>query len=131
VLAFTRDSFASRLLCTNQPSVKSPCPPTLPTLVQYSGTIIEQYETPLPTSHLYAIHHTIWVITISCKGQAGWECSSQHPSGLTSWHLHDIGIANIVWCIPFTRGVGGRHILHANRAIVLQSCGHCRCGAGQ
>jgi len=69
ILAFTRYSFTS-LLCTNQPSFPSPRPPALPTLVQYYCTMIGQYETPLPTSHVYAIHHTILVITISCKGQA-------------------------------------------------------------
>ena len=41
-----------------------PRPPALPTLVQYYRTIIGQYTTPLPTSRLYAIHHTVLVITI-------------------------------------------------------------------
>jgi len=68
-LAFTRYSFTSRLLCTNQPSFPSHRLPALPTLVQYYCTIIGQYTSPLPTSGLYAIHHTILVITISCKGQ--------------------------------------------------------------
>ena len=76
-LAFTRYSFTSRLLCTNQASFHSPRPPALPTLLQYYCTILGQYTTPLPTSRLYAIHHTIFVITISCKGQA----RSQIPEG--------------------------------------------------
>jgi len=59
----------SRLLCTNQPSFHSPRPPALPTLLQYYCMIIGQYKTPLPTSRVYAIHHTILVITISCKCQ--------------------------------------------------------------
>ena len=59
VLAFTRDSFTSRLLCTNQQSFHSPRLPALPTLVQYDYTILEQYTTSLPTSCVYAIHHTI------------------------------------------------------------------------
>jgi len=67
--ACTRYSFTSRLLCTNQPSVHPSCPPALPTLVQYYCTTIGQYMTLLPTSRVYAIHHTILVITISCKGQ--------------------------------------------------------------
>jgi len=52
-------------------TILSPPPrlPALPTLVQYDCTIIGQYKTPLPTSRLYAVHHTILVITISCKGQ--------------------------------------------------------------
>ena len=46
-----------------------PRPRALPTLVQYYCTIIGQYTTPLPTSRVYAIHHTILVISISCKGE--------------------------------------------------------------
>jgi len=68
-LAFTRDSFTSRLLCTNQPCYHSPHPLAWSTLVQYDCTILTQYKTPLPTSRVYAIHHTILVITISCEGQ--------------------------------------------------------------
>jgi len=64
-LAFTRSS----RLCTNQPYFRPPCPPALPTLVQYYCATIGQYSTPLPTSRLYVIHHTLLVITISCKGQ--------------------------------------------------------------
>jgi len=52
-----------------QPLFYSPRPPALFTLAQYYCTIIGQYTTPLPTSRLYAIHHTIFVITISYKGQ--------------------------------------------------------------
>ena len=40
-----------------------------PTLVQYYCTIIGQYTTPPPNSRLYAIHHAILVIKITCKGQ--------------------------------------------------------------
>ena len=58
------------LLCTNQPSFHPPRPPAWPTLVQYYCMLITQYKTPLPTSRLYAMHQTILVITISCKGQA-------------------------------------------------------------
>jgi len=67
--AFTRYSFTSRLLCKKQPSVHPAHLPAFPTLVQYYCTIIRQYTTPLPTSRVYALHHTILVITISCKGQ--------------------------------------------------------------
>jgi len=59
----------SRLLCTNQPSFRSRRPPALLTLVQYYCTILGQYTTSIPTSRLYAKHHTVLVITISCKGQ--------------------------------------------------------------
>ena len=68
-LAFTRYSFAYKLLCTNQPSYHFPRPPALPTLVQYYCTTIGQYTTPLPTCRLYTIHHTRLVITISYEGQ--------------------------------------------------------------
>jgi len=68
-LAFTRYSFSSRLVCMNQPSFHPSRPPAMPTLWQYLYTIIEQYTTPLPTSRVYAIHHTILVMTISCKCQ--------------------------------------------------------------
>ena len=70
-LAFTRYLFTSRLVCRNQPSFHPPRPPALPTLVQYYCTIIGQYTTPLPTPRVCAIHHTILVITKSCKGQVG------------------------------------------------------------
>ena len=70
-LAFTRYSCSSRLLCKTQPSVHSPRLPALPTLVQYYCNIIGQYTPLLPTSRVYALHHTILVITISCKGQVG------------------------------------------------------------
>jgi len=47
----------------NHISVKSPRPPTLPTLVQYSGTIIKNstglpFRSDLPLVRLYAIHYT-------------------------------------------------------------------------
>ena len=46
--------------------LSSPHPPALPTLMQYYCTIIGQYSTPLPIIRVYAKHHTILVITISC-----------------------------------------------------------------
>ena len=68
-LAFTRYSFTSKLLCKSESSFHWPSPSALPTLVQDYCTTIGQYTTPPPTSRLYAIHHTIMVIKISCKGQ--------------------------------------------------------------
>ena len=47
-LAFTRYSFASRLLCTNQPSLS--CPPSplaFPTRLQHSCNTLAQSSTPL------------------------------------------------------------------------------------
>jgi len=45
-----------------------------PTCIAHPGAILlhhywAQYTTPPPTSRVYAIHHTILLITISCKGQ--------------------------------------------------------------
>jgi len=82
-LAFTRYPFASRCSCRNQPPFHSLLPPALPTLVQYYCTTIGQYTTPPPpASRLYAIHHTILVITISCKGQSA--PGEAHFSSFTS-----------------------------------------------
>jgi len=72
LLSFTRYCFIPRLLCMNQPSFQSPLPPALPALVQYYCTIIGQYTTPPPDSRLYAVHHTILLITTSCKFQAAY-----------------------------------------------------------
>ena len=44
--------------------------PPSPTCITHYCTIIGQYTTPLPTSYVYAIHHTILGIPIVCKGQA-------------------------------------------------------------
>jgi len=68
-LAFTRYCFTSRLMCTNQPSLH---PPT-PTCIAHPGAQLmhehwEVYDSP-SISLVYAIHHTLLVITISCKGQ--------------------------------------------------------------
>ena len=43
-------------------------PPAKPTLWQYYCTTIAQYTLLPPTLSFYAIHHTIFVIAISCKG---------------------------------------------------------------
>jgi len=91
LLAFTRYSFTYRLLRTNQPSFHSRRLPALPTLVQYYYTIIGQYNTtPLPTSRLYAIHHTILVITILCKGQ-GTSDGGGRRAGDELWLRRDMG----------------------------------------
>jgi len=55
------------------------------TLVQYYCTIIGQYKTPLPTSRLYVIHHTISVITITCKGQVGLYTILLLPTSYVEW----------------------------------------------
>ena len=48
-----------------------PRPPAKPTPLQYYCATDAQHTTPPPTPLVYAIHHTILVITISCKGQTG------------------------------------------------------------
>jgi len=55
-------------------------PPACPLLLQYYCTSIAQYTTPPPTPLWYAIHHTILVIAISCKGQGG--CRGRRRSGV-------------------------------------------------
>jgi len=70
-LAFTRWCLTSSRVCTNQSFFHSSGPPALPTVLQYYCTTIAQYTTPpSPTPLFYAIHHTILLITISCKGQS-------------------------------------------------------------
>ena len=49
-----------------------PPPLAKPTLLQYHCTTIAQYTPSSPTPLLYAIHHTILVMGISCKDQV--EC---------------------------------------------------------
>jgi len=68
-LASTRYSFTLRLLCTNQSSLNFPRPSALRTLLHSYRTTFAQYKNPPPTLPLYAIHHTLLVMTISCKGQ--------------------------------------------------------------
>ena len=75
-LACTRYSFTSRILCTNQSSLHSPRPPALPTLLQYDCMTVAQYTTLPATSLLYAIHHTILVMTLACKRQFAQPTSS-------------------------------------------------------
>jgi len=69
-LAFTRCCFASKLYCGSQSSYC--CPP--PTCKAYPIAILLHdhcaiYALP-PTPRQYAIHDTILLMAISCKGQA-------------------------------------------------------------
>jgi len=73
----------------NHPLIPS-TPPALTTMVQYYCAIIGQDTILLPTSRLYALQHTILVITISCKGQPatqrGVSClSSRFASTSVAW----------------------------------------------
>jgi len=109
-LAFTRYCLTSSRLCTNQSSVHCSRPPALPMLLQYYCMSIGQYTTPPSTSILYAIHHTILVITISCKGQGGGGCAGcdareegrgdsdqrrRRPSGISVWGAASVGVYKI------------------------------------
>jgi len=60
----------------NQTSFYSPRPPALAALMQYDCTTIGQYTSPPPTSPLHAMHNTILVMAISCKGQAKTDSSA-------------------------------------------------------
>jgi len=68
-LAFIRYCFTSKLNCGSQSSLY--CPPTCKAypILQYYCTTIAQHTPPPTDAPLYAIHHTILVIAISCKGQ--------------------------------------------------------------
>ena len=68
-LAFTRYCFTSKLYCGSPSSFYCPPQPAKPTLPQHFCTPIARYTTPRPTPPLYAIHHTLLVMAIWCKGQ--------------------------------------------------------------
>jgi len=76
LLTFTRYSFTFNILCTSQSFVYPP--PVLPTLLQDHCTAIN--ARPPPTPLLYAIHHTLLVMTISCKGQVPPPCTEPLPA---------------------------------------------------
>jgi len=61
--------FPSKLYCGSQSSFYCPPPLAKPTLLHFSCTTIAQH-TPPPAdpSFIYAIHHTILAMAISCKG---------------------------------------------------------------
>jgi len=68
-LAFTRYSFTPKLSCTRQLSCYCPahlhCPHDCNTIAKR----LRRTRPPALTRLLYAIHHTILVMAISCKGQ--------------------------------------------------------------
>jgi len=76
----------------------SPRALALPALLQYYCVTFAQDMTPPPTLPLYAIHHTILVMTISCKGESTFSIRSAGltppvPVGAThvlvfTWPLH-------------------------------------------
>jgi len=68
-LAITRYCFTLRLIGTNQSSCISPLPTRIAhTIALLLHNYCARYD-PHPTSRVYAIHHTISVMAISCKGQ--------------------------------------------------------------
>jgi len=86
--AFTRYCFTSKLYCGSLSSFHWPPPPAKPTLLQYYCTPNAQYTNPSPTPRVYAIHRTILVMAISCKGEATnrykWGGGRWPPRGLRS-----------------------------------------------
>jgi len=82
-LWYTRYCFTSKLLCTNQSlSFYCPLPPALPALLQCYSTSIAQYTTPPRPPHLDAMHNTILVRAISCKGRIITYVHSSHAQPL-------------------------------------------------
>ena len=92
-LAFTRYSFtSSRLSFVHASIVLSFCRPACiaHTLLQYHCTTVGgQYK---PTSLVYAIHHMMLVITISCKGQ-----SVVYGSSPPAWRMARCALT-MRWC---------------------------------
>jgi len=80
-LAFTRYCFTPRPMCTNQSSSIAPphphCPHYCTTMHDYCAI----YDPP-PTPLLYAIHHTILVMAISCESQITHRSYSSTTSAL-------------------------------------------------
>ena len=71
-LAFKTYSFTFRLLCTNQPTSPPPCPPALPTLVQYYCTLIAYwtiYDSPSDLPFICYTPYNIGNNNIEEKGQ--------------------------------------------------------------
>jgi len=97
---FTRYCFTSRLLCTNQPPVHPPPPP--PACIAHPCTILlhdhcEVYVSP-SNSRLYAIDHTMLVMTVSCKGQmATCRRSGGGETRCDEWAT-GLGLYKIVFC---------------------------------
>ena len=60
----------------------------LPARLHCPCTAFGQYTTPPPTPLVYAIHHKILVIAISCKGQGAMHCKT--TSLVTCWPIQDI-----------------------------------------
>jgi len=86
-----QDEVTSSRVCTNQSSFHASGPPGLPTLLQYDCTAIGHCTTPHLTRLVYAIHHTILAMEISCKGQV------RSCVAVWGWWAHAC----------FTRGGGG------------------------
>jgi len=120
-LAFTRYSFTTRLLCTNQSSFYRPRPPAFPTRLQYDRTHIAQY-TPPPTPLLrllFTIQHWQWQYRVKAK-----LCLLSHLWRAGYCYCH---------CMVYSIQTGGRwgsRILPNNRAIVLHQGGQCRWAGG-
>ena len=100
-----------------------PPPLALFTPLQYLCTTIAQCTTLIPTPLLYAIHHIISVLAISCKGQPTALTLQLHGTFEVSKriNLYTILSSPILYGIWHMKGeLGGGHILRKSRSIVLQ-----------
>jgi len=134
-----------------------PPPPAKPTRLQYYCTAIAQYTPPHRPPPLYAIHHTILVMAISCKGQIGRRRCCTAAALPLAVGFYTILLVLILYgerCaraprvnprptqraagltqethrqMTYKRGVGGGRISRNSTAMVSQSCGECRWGRG-
>jgi len=115
-IVFTRYSFTSWLLCMNQPSLCSPLPPALPTLLQYSCTTIAQSTTPPRHSGLCfnkRLAVCVWGVWALCLGRPWVLCGGRsfvgRPRSLWWASLSDpsCGVAEHV------RSVSGNVSMHS------------------
>jgi len=127
-LGFTRYSFTSRLLCTNQSSFYCHPPLAMPTLLQYCCTTVAQDTTPPPTPLSYAIHYTISVLAISCKGQPAFgatvRCTARRSNKLCLC-IHSLLITGIIIastnCGNAHLQVLNTHSIYSHR-LFIRSC---------
>ena len=91
-LAFTRYSFTSRFLCTNQSSLYPPPPLALPTPLQYYCTDIAQNTTLPPTPVLfkpYTIQY--WRLQYLVKANSVHKLSTQRTGAFVPRQVEECG----------------------------------------
>ena len=133
-LAFTRYSFTSRLLCTNQPSFHSPRPPALPTLMQYYCATIGQYMTP-PSNIPFVYHAPYNIGHNNIMYRPSHRSVHINPHGPSSSHTHSnqktrgsFLIINKTGSVFISTGDQRPYVLNTRKAennSVLYSCLAC------